>query len=158
MAVFPFEVPETFAPAGNESLHFGRELARKFHAELLGRKLVPIVELFNRDRWPGKRAEFFTDNNGAIELARQAGYDLALVGYMEEIKDDRSIVVYTKVIDTESRITLWHAKSTVVSHAREVNKFFGAVGTLKDRPELFNFREKADEMARCTVLRMGAEE
>lgn len=158
MAVFPFEVPETFAPAGNESLHFGRELARKFHAELLGRKLVPIVELFNRDRWPGKRAEFFTDNNGAIELARQAGYDLALVGYMEEIKDDRSIVVYTKVIDTESRITLWHAKSTVVSHAREVNKFFGAVGTLRDRPELFNFREKADEMARCTVGRMGAEE
>src|SRR5262245_19573635 len=58
MAIFPFSVPENFARRGSESANYGRELAVLFHREMLKTEQLRIVELFNRDSWPGKRADF----------------------------------------------------------------------------------------------------
>ncbi|MCB0360947.1 MAG: hypothetical protein KDD44_14965, partial [Bdellovibrionales bacterium] len=88
LAVMPFDVPESFARSGNESTHYGRELARKFQLELRRSGELPIVELFNVDKWPGKREEYFTGNYGAISRATDAGFDLLFLGYVDEIDNE----------------------------------------------------------------------
>ncbi len=151
LAIVPFDVPETFAPPGNESVHYGRELARNFQQELHKVGGVPIVELLNRDRWPGKRADFFSGNYQAVSIARAAGYDFVLVGYLDEIKDANTLSVYVKLIDTQNQITIWHDRTDVVSHARDNRKGMSRVGLAKERPELFNFPERTELLAECTV-------
>jgi hypothetical protein len=151
MAIVPFDVPETFATWGNESEHFGRQLARRVHAEIRSEGVVPISEIFNRDRWPGKREEFFTGNYQAIELAKNAGYDLVLVGYMDDIKDDEDIDIYTKIIDTHNHMNVWSARTRVTSKNKRVSNFLARARMIEDRPELFAFPERVDEFATCVV-------
>ena len=86
MAIIPFDVPEGFAQPGNESAHFGRQLASLMVQQFQASGEVKIVELFNQAHWPGKREEFFTGNHRALQLAADAGYDLVMVGYMEELR------------------------------------------------------------------------
>lgn len=151
MAVVPFDVPETFAPAGNESQHFGRELARKLVQEFHSTGEVKIVELFNQDRWPGKREEFFTGNHRAMQLAADAGYDLVMVGYMEELRTDDSINIYTKIIDTSNGITVWSAMTNTFSNQRFIDRTLSAARVSAERPSMYLFPERADEFASCTV-------
>ncbi|MBP9838946.1 MAG: hypothetical protein KBC84_09565 [Proteobacteria bacterium] len=151
LAIIPFDVQESFAPLGNESSNFGRELARRFTLEFHKENLVPIVELFNRDRWPGKREEFFTGNYKAIDLARAAGYDLVMVGYLEELKDDVTLTIYTKIIDTQSNITIWDAQNTVVSRETAVRDTLNKASIMQKRPDLFNFAPRTEKLVNCTV-------
>ncbi len=154
VAVIPFDVPESFAPPGNESLHYGRVLAEKFQQALLQSQAFPIVELFNRDRWPGKRDEFFTGNHQAISLAKAAGYDLVVVGSLADIVNDRDLVLQTKIIDVNTSITLWFGETTATSDSRMLSQHMGSVGMLKHRPDCFYFKERADELASCTIARV----
>ncbi len=156
VAIIPFDVPETFAPPGNESLHFGREMARKFQGEFIRTGVLPIVELFNVDRWPGKREEFFEGNYQAMMFARDAGYDLVVVGYLEELRNDEELNVYTKIIDTGNYMTLWYGKTMVYSRDRTWRKVLAEARMFKDRPDLFNFAERTEELALCTVNRIVA--
>lgn len=151
MAIVPFDVPESFAPAGNDSTHYGRKVAEKFQLEFHKAGIPSIVELFNRDRWPGKRAEFFSGNYGAIQGARDAGYDLVMVGYLEELTDDENLNFYTKIIDTQNQTTVWHAKTKVYSKARAIRSSVSQTGLVKDRPDLFAFPERTNTLAECTV-------
>jgi hypothetical protein len=153
MAIVPFNVPESFSPSGNESLNFGRELAARFHQELMGEGELGIIELFNRDRWPGKRSEFNAGNYGSIELARNAGYDLVLVGYLEEIVNETDLTLLTKVIDTSNGVTVWYGRTVAYSSRRPLRRTLAehSFGFVKDEPDSFRFQERADEMARCTV-------
>jgi len=157
-AVIPFDVPETFAPLGNDSANYGRELARKVQGELNRAGGLPIVEIFNRDRWPGKRAEFFNGNYGAIDLARAAGYDLVIVGYLDDIKNEKSLGMYTKIIDTQDQVTIWSSRTEVSTSAREVRRALDATPFVNDRPDLFHFPERTDKLAECTVEGMLGEE
>lgn len=150
-AIIPFDVQETFAPPGNESRHYGRELARKFQMELSAAEVVPIVQLFNVDRWPGKREEFFEGNYQAIAFARDAGFDLVVVGYLEELRNDEELVLYTKVIDTSNYVTIWSGKTVSFSRARRLNKALEQTRLLKDRPDLFDFPERTNELTTCTL-------
>ncbi len=153
MAVIPFSVPETFAPGGEESRHFGRELAGLFQRELLRTGELAIVELFNRESWPGKRAEFNSGNYGAIRFARDAGYDLILVGYMDEITNASDLTVYTRLIDTENSATLWFAKTVSFNNDRKRRRILADIpfSTYEDRPDLFAFPERAERLAECTT-------
>ena len=150
-AIIPFDVPESFAPLGNDSANYGRELARKIQGELNRSGEMKIVELFNRDRWPGKRAEFFNGNYGAIELARAAGYDLVVVGYLDDIKDEKSLGMYTKIIDTQDSVTIWSSRTEVTTIAREIRRTLDALPLGNDRPDLFHFPERTNKLAECTV-------
>ena len=158
LAIVPFDVPETFAPVGNESRNFGRDLARRFEVELHRTNPVPIVELFNRDRWPGKRDEFFTGNYGAISYARAAGYDFVMVGYLEDLKNDTDLTLYTKIIDTQNQVTVWHSKVVVVSDSRDWGKALASMRLGKYNPSDFSFSERANELAACTVDAIASED
>lgn len=151
MAIVPFDVPETFAPAFNDSRNYGRELARNFQAEMNKVGEVSIVELFDRDRWPGKRDDFFKGNYEAVEIARAAGYDFVLIGYLENIKNDSTLELDTKIIDTQNQVTVWSAKTEVESNARGLREDLSQVHLTKKQPELFDFPERTRELVRCTV-------
>ncbi len=158
--VIPFNVPETFAPPGNDNVHYGREIAKKFTLELQAKGELPIIELFNRDRWPGKREEFFTGNYKALEYGRLAGYDFVVVGYMEDIVNDNELGVYCKIIDTTNGITIWSSYTVLTSNKRFYREAAAKVtyGNIPNRPDLFHFPERLDELAKCTVDKMFSEE
>ncbi|MCB0358615.1 MAG: hypothetical protein KDD44_03240 [Bdellovibrionales bacterium] len=153
-AIIPFDVPETFARAGDDSHHFGRTLARLFQEEFLRSGELGTIELFNRDRWPGKRDDFFTGNYQAMEYARNAGYDMVILGHMEDIRDPEEFSVYTKVIDLSNNITIWFAKTTVYSRERTVNRLLSTTRVIPRRPEMFYFDERSAELSRCTVFEL----
>lgn len=151
IAIIPFDVQESFAPPGNESLHYGRELARRFQSELQSTQELSIVEVFNQDRWPGKREEFFIGNHRAIQLARDAGYDFVIVGYLEELKNAEEMNLFTKVIDTSNGVSVWYGKTMAFSRKRAIRDFFVDARLAQRRPELFYFSERAGELAFCAV-------
>ncbi len=155
-AVVPFEVPETFAPPGNVSQNFGRDMANLFQQQLLQRGELGIIENFDRDRWPGKRAEFFTGNYGAIELARNAGYDFVIVGFMKDIVNESELTLLTRVIDTANSITVWYGETTAFTTEREARRTISRLsrGWVKDRPELFDFPGRTDLLISCTTQRL----
>ncbi len=158
-AVIPFDVPETFAPPGDNSVHFGRQLAERFIAEMHRTGELPILELFNRDQWPGKRDEFFSGNYTAIQYARDAGYDLVVVGYFEAPTNDRDLNIYTKLIDTSNGMTVWYGKTFVYSEARDLRRslsgsFLVTDRVVSDRREFFAFPERVELFASCTVDHM----
>ena len=152
MAIIPFDVPESFAPPGNESAHFGRELARRFMTEFHRSGAVPIIELFNRDRWPGKREEFYAGNYTAIEYARSAGYDLVMVGSLEDLRNDEDLDLNTKIIDTSNNVTIWAGRTRAFSFDRRVRRTLSATQMFDDRPDLFAFPQRVDKLASCTVI------
>lgn len=119
--------------------------------ELSAAEVVPIVQLFNVDRWPGKREEFFEGNYQAIAFARDAGFDLVIVGYLEELRNDEELVLYTKVIDTSNYVTIWSGKTVSFSRARRLNKALEQTRLLKDRPDLLDFPMRSEELTTCTL-------
>ena len=151
MAIIPFDVQESFAPAGNDSLHFGRDLANNFVMEFHKQGVVPIVELFERDRWPGKRAEFFAGNYQAISIARAAGYDLVMIGYLEALKDPSDFIAYIKIIDTQNNMTIWSSKTEVHSHEHDISDALSKVDIAKRRNDLFDFTGLTKQLVYCAV-------
>ncbi len=155
IAIIPFEVPANFAPnfgsTGQENLNFGRELARKFQLELRRSGELAIVEVFNRDRWPGKREEFFTGNYNAIRIAKDAGYHMVMVGFLEQPKNDEDLNLHTKIIDTTNGVTVWDAKTMAFSRNRSIEKGLSQVFIGHERPEQFYFPERTERMVVCTV-------
>ena len=151
MAVIPFDVPETFARSGPDSRNLGEQLARRFTESFTAVGVVPIVELFNRDNWPGKRAEFYTGNYGALEQSRAAGYDLVMVGYLEPQTNVETLSLATKIIDTQNQTTIWFGRTNATSNAKELNKFYSKTWLGKQRDDLFAFPERFDEMVSCTT-------
>lgn len=151
IAIIPFDVQENFAPPGNESLHYGRELARRFQSELQRTQELSIIEVFNQDRWPGKREEFFLGNHRAIQLARDAGYDFVIVGYLDELRNAEEMILFSKVIDTSNGVSVWYGKTMVFSRRRALRDLLADARLADARPELFHFPERAAELASCTV-------
>ena len=156
-AVIPFDVPATFALTGPESNNFGRQLAAMFNQELLRQGELGVVELFDTAHWPGKRADFFSGNYQAIELARKAGYDFVVLGYMEDIVNESDISLFTRIIDTSNGLTVWYARSTVSSNERLLRRTYSNATMgfiLSDQPELFHFPERENLLVNCTVTEM----
>ncbi|MCO6432304.1 MAG: hypothetical protein J5J00_15730 [Deltaproteobacteria bacterium] len=157
MAVIPFSTEANLSPRGSEFPGLGDQLAWKVHAELLQAEAMPIIEVFNRQDWPGKKEEFFTGNFGALSMAREAGYDLVLVGLVERQKGIQSMSAFTKVMDVDSGITVWYGKTTASSNQRTMDRvedFFW----LKDRdPSELYLDELIGKTAKCIVKAATAE-
>ena len=113
MAVIPFSFPANLAAFNTDHRGLGNRLAWQVHSELLHREEIPIVEVFNRQDWPGKRDEFYTGNFGALQRARAAGYDLVLVGMLKDLTSLTSLTSDVKIIEVESGTTLWYARTMV---------------------------------------------
>lgn len=150
-AIIPFSVPANLASHSSERPGLGSQIVWKIHAAMLRTAAMPIVEVLNREDWPGKKEEFFTGNFGAIAAAREAGYDLALVGYMEGLRGTDSVTVYTKIIDVEAGITIWYGKTTVTGRRAELGRAAGALPFNDHDPSQLYFAQLFDRLGRCVV-------
>lgn len=152
LAVIPFSAPANISGLNSERPGLGLELSRKVHAQMLQTGLVPIVEVLNRQDWPGKKEEFFTGNFGAIAMAREAGYDLLLVGYVEKFKSLDRIKAYTKLIEADSGITVWYGDTEVFTNRSQLPKTdVGLWGEQRPRADLLNMPAMTESLARCIV-------
>jgi len=149
VAVIPFTTPANISAYSNELPGVGNLLAQQVQAEFLRLQAFPIIEVLNRQDWPGKKEEFFTGNFGALTYARDAGYDLALVGFVENVSNMDSLTVHTKLIETESGLTLWYGKTTSTTNRPDFNgfeSFFFVADNIPNRPYSHELIEKN---ARC---------
>ena len=156
--ILPFVVPESFTGANQDIPNFGKEIAAEFAAQLREAGVLPIVELYNVDRWPGRREDFSTGNFQAINLARNAGFDFLLVGYLEDLKADDTFNVQIKLIDISNNITLNHSLLKATSKDRLWRREIGRSILVQDVPAIYSFPEITDEAARCGVEALLNEE
>lgn len=158
MAVIPFTVPANLTAFDITRSSLAEDLARSVHAELLRIEALPIVEVFPREDWPGKREEFFTGNYGALTLARQAGYDLVLVGFVEPFTSLERMTAYAKVIEIASGITLFYGKTEVNLGRSPLHAALEPLGVTRSRSDKVYTGQLASETARCIVQLAFADE
>ena len=127
----------------------GNELAYQIHAHFLNNEAVPIVEVLNREDWPGKKDEFYTGNFGALSQAREAGYDLILVGMVDEYIPTSHITASSKIIEVESGITIWYGKTTAQTTSGAYLKAADYIGIEKRDPSKSFGGELSQELTRC---------
>ena len=151
LGVIPFSVPANLAPRSGQAHTLGNELAWNIHREMLSQGIIPISEVLNREDWPGKRDEFFHGNFGAIASAREAGYDLVLVGYVDPIKALDTVTAQGKLIEVDSGITLWYGTVSATSARKDVQDNLSRFWLASKRPDMLNFGPLTEKLARCIV-------
>ncbi|MEZ4753593.1 MAG: hypothetical protein R3A13_04685 [Bdellovibrionota bacterium] len=151
LAIIPFSAPATIAGSSNEMPGVGDYLVRDVHAEMLRTGEVPIVEIFNRKDWPGKKEEFFAGNYGALQMARDANYDLVMVGYVEQMQSLDSMTVHTRIMEADSGISIWYGQSTVNSSRRSNNELKSDFYIEKWTPNDISTKDITHKLARCVV-------
>ena len=151
MAVIPFSVPANISYRDTERPGAGNTLAWTIQAELLRTGILPIVEILNRKDWPGKNEEFFTGNHGAIEMARDAGYDLAMVGHLDPIKSLERLSASVKIIDVESGVTVWYGQVTATTWRQDMDYTSSALMVTQRDPARHYTAEIFEELGRCIV-------
>jgi hypothetical protein len=154
LGIIPFSVQANFSGWGQYKPNWGYDLAVMLHQQLLSSGKVKISEVLDRRDWPGKSEEFFAGNFGAIQSAKNAGYDLVLVGQQESLRNVSDLTIVTKLIDTDSGITVWYAKSTVYSYRPEIEKSAAYVNLSTRRPDLNYATDNAQALSKCIVEAM----
>ena len=151
MAIIPFSAPANLTAVSNEQPGLGNVLAWQLQSRYLQTQAIPIVEVFNRPDWPGKREEFFSGNFGALQFAREAGYDLVMVGHFESMRDRDSMAVFSKILETDSGITLWYAKTEASTGARRVDRALDFAWVIDRKPADMYVAELVNQLSRCMV-------
>jgi hypothetical protein len=157
LAVIPFSVPANVAGQNNEVPGIGNELAWKVQEHFIDSSVFPITEVLNRQDWPGKKEEFHTGNFGAIRSARDAGYDLVFVGKLEPMNSLDSMSATTKLIETESGMTLWSGQTRVRSDARSMDSSLDSWGISERIPAKVDINGMKEDLARCIVREVVSE-
>lgn len=122
LGIIPFVVPANLTQKPFQYRGMGNELAFQIHAHFLNRGTIPIVEVLNREDWPGKKDEFYTGNFGALSQARESGYDLILVGMIDGYNPYAEVTASTKLIEVESGVTLWYGKTTAFTERKDFER------------------------------------
>jgi hypothetical protein len=149
MAVIPFSTPANLAARSNELPGMGNQIAWKVKNELASTSEFPIVEVLNRADWPRKKEEFHTGNYGALNQSRAAGYDLMLVGNIENLTSLDALTANVKVIEVETGITLWSGVTTVSTDRRANSRKMSSWGFGRHDPAKIHTNLLIDEMAGC---------
>gem|GEM_PF-708022 len=149
MAVIPFVTQANFTAQNSELPGISDQLGWTTQRELLAYDTLPIVEVFNRQDWPGKKDDFFTGNFGALSLARTAGYDLVLVGYLDRLYRLDEWTIHTKIIDVDSGTTLWYGTSRVVTNRHDMFEVSGTFGITSQRSDMLYTEAMVNEAGRC---------
>ena len=150
MGIIPFAVPANLSGYNAEQPGVGNTLAWKVQSQILDRQVVPIVEVLNRASLPGHKDEFFTGNFGSIDMAREAGYDLIMIGYLEPTRSLDEAKMYTKIIEVEGGITVYFGESTLASNQRTFDKV-GSTVFGGETPSNIYTNELFDKLSRCVV-------
>jgi hypothetical protein len=117
VGIIPFSAPVNIAYAGSEFPGLGMELTEELQRRLMETGALPIVEILNRQDWPGKKEEFNTGNFHALVMARDAGYDLIIVGSVERVNDLKTLAAMVRLIEVESGTTVYVGRSSVTNAA-----------------------------------------
>ena len=158
VGILPFSVPANLSGQGDEVPGLGNELAWRVKEELLSTGILPIVEVLSRQTWPGKRAEFHTGNFEAIEMARNAGYDLVFIGNVERLTSLDSLSAQGKLIETDSGMTVWSGTSTALTNRNDRETMRPHAFFLKREPNKSYTRLLTDELAMCIRKNLMNEE
>jgi hypothetical protein len=154
VGIIPFEVPANFSARSAQMPGLGNQLAWAVHRDLLATETFPIIEVFNREDWPRKKEQFFTGNFGALQIARDAEYDLIVVGYLEPITRLDTWNVHTKVIEVASGTTLWYGSSKVYTNRADMHEVSSFVGLTDRRPDIMWNDKLLDTVAECIARDM----
>lgn len=140
-----------FSSAANLSPEVGRTLATRVHQEMLPAGDVPIVEVFNREDWPGKKEEFYSGNFGAISIAREAQYDLVLVGMIAPMTRLDQMTADIKIIEVESGTTVYYGRSSFETNTDDLQSGLDSLWLTKRQPSALVTPLVIDKLARCIV-------
>lgn len=151
MAIIPFSVPANLTSLSHNQPGLENELAWRVQQYLLSDGTLPIVEVFNRQDWPSKKDEFFTGNYGALSMAREANYDLVLVGMVEPMRSIDTMTAHAKLIEVESGITLWYATSTASSKRSNMDSIADSFWINDREPSRLYTDKIIDKLADCVV-------
>lgn len=151
MGVVPFSTSENLTGLSDYRPGLGLTLAQEFRARALGYETIPIIELFNREDWPGKRDEFFKGNFTAIKMARNAGYDLVFVGLIDNPTGTDKARIFTKLIDVEGGVTIWYGLSEVASWRNDINYVESRLRIIKRKPAEIFSNQLYDRAGKCIV-------
>ncbi len=151
LAIIPFSVPANLTSRGQNQPGLENELAARVQQYLLANGTLPIVEVFNRQDWPGKKGEFFTGNFGALAMAREANYDLVLVGLLDGMRDIDTMTAHAKLVEVESGITLWYATSTASSKRSNLDSVADSLWINAREPNRLYIDKITDKLADCIV-------
>ena len=80
LGVLPFISPANLATRDDARPGLGTQIAWAVQRELLASDTFPIVQMLAREDWPGRKEEFFAGNFGSLAFARDAGFDLIMIG------------------------------------------------------------------------------
>lgn len=149
MAIIPFASPVNVAGSSDEMPGLGMDLVRQLHGEFLRSGEVPIVEIFNRKDWPGKKEDFYSGNYGALRMARDADYDLVMVGNINPMNGLDNLSVETRIMEAESGISIWYGQSTIDSPRDLHNELKSDIWLEKRRPDRLPIKTMTNKLARC---------
>lgn len=124
IGIMPFSSPAISSPFNPPRPDLGETITWQLQQALAKKELSAIVEVFNRPAMPGLKDEFFTGNFGAIDLARKAGYDMVILGYIDSPRSTTDITAHTKLIEVEAGMTVWYGTSTASSREKRVNRIY----------------------------------
>jgi len=118
LGIIPFATPVNLAAQSDRQPGAGKQLARYLQREFLSSQTsANIVEVMDRSDWPGQAEQFFHGNFNAISMARDAGFDLVLVGVIESPRSIDAVSAFSKLIEVESGITVWNGRSEASTNA-----------------------------------------
>jgi len=152
--VIPFVVPANLSARSAQQPGLGNELAWSLQRKLLETEVFPIIEVLNREDWPRKKEEFFTGNFGALAFARDAGYDLIVVGYLDPFDRLDTWNVHTKIIEVASGITIWYGTSKVYTSRADMWEVSSTAGLTDRRPDLFFTKPLLETVTQCIAYDM----
>jgi hypothetical protein len=152
--VIPFVVPANLSARSDQQPGLGNELAWATHRKLLETGVFPVIEVLNRQDWPRKNEEFFSGNFGALAFARDAGYDLIVVGYLDPLVRLDTWTVHTKIIEVASGITLWYGTSTVDTVRADMLETSSSIGMTDRRFDMLYTKELVDTVTSCIAYDM----
>jgi len=140
-----------FSSAANLSPEIGRTLAMRIHQEMLPAGDVPLIEIFNRQDWPGKSEEFYSGNFGAISIAREANYDLVMVGMLAPMTRLDELVADIKIIEVDSGTTVYYGRSSFRTGDDDVTSNLDSLWLAQRKPNALVTPMVVDKLARCAV-------
>lgn len=151
MGIVPFSVPANLSVRNGEFPGLGNQMAWQIHQNILDSGQVPIAEVLNRQDWPSKKDEFFTGNYGALAMAREAGYDLVLVGLVEQQKELDTMTAYSKILDVESGITVWYGKTVTSSNRDDLDNLSWNFRMSNYEPATMHYDSLIYKSSKCIV-------
>ncbi len=151
IGIVPFTVPANLSASGQQLPGLGNTLAYRIQAWMLENGSIPIVEVLPREDWPGKKDEFFTGNFGAIRMAREAGYDLVLVGLVHEMTSFDTLSSSVKIIETESGISIWYGQVDAISAKQSVDRNTSWLGLTDRTPARLHYEPLIERLSKCIV-------